>query len=314
MEFSLRELHGVPELCPWNYSWPEYLKTRSGAQRAVHVIPQWLASSSGICWLQESLFGLWYFRERHVALGRAAGREYRSWVLSGCYFAEGVGGSFVCFLSCMKELSESLSILRSLKVSHPGGILPPIKLSIFWELKCFSSKRRIKIFIVKDFENAQNKEYSSYTYHPELIVNILSHLLYLFHLSCFFLSFVLLFSFFIFFVSFKYFLKINSDIISGDFWVLCIRGFTLRHLQIKTFSYKHDSILITSKTNRKILNIIKCQVCIQNSWITINISFYSWFVQAQSNWRPPDVFGRFCLLSLFYFWIVPLSLFRFPQK
>lgn len=60
----------------------------------------------------------------------------------------------------MKELSESLSILRSLKVSRPGGILPPIKLSIFWELKCFSSKRRIKIFIVKDFENVQNKEYN----------------------------------------------------------------------------------------------------------------------------------------------------------
>lgn len=28
MEFSLRDLRGVPELCPGNYSWPEYLKTR----------------------------------------------------------------------------------------------------------------------------------------------------------------------------------------------------------------------------------------------------------------------------------------------
>lgn len=44
MEFSLRELHGVPGLCPWNYSWPEYLKTRSGAQSTSHVTAQWLAS------------------------------------------------------------------------------------------------------------------------------------------------------------------------------------------------------------------------------------------------------------------------------
>lgn len=37
MEFSLRELPGVPGFCPWNSSWPECLKTRSGAQAAGHV-------------------------------------------------------------------------------------------------------------------------------------------------------------------------------------------------------------------------------------------------------------------------------------
>ena len=40
MNFSLRELHGVPGLCPWNYSWPERLKTRSGAQSATRVTAQ----------------------------------------------------------------------------------------------------------------------------------------------------------------------------------------------------------------------------------------------------------------------------------
>lgn len=44
MEFSLRELHGVPGLCPWNYSWPEHLKTRSGAQATTHVTARRLAS------------------------------------------------------------------------------------------------------------------------------------------------------------------------------------------------------------------------------------------------------------------------------
>lgn len=37
MEFSLCELRGVPRLCPWNCSWPEYLKTRSAARRTAHV-------------------------------------------------------------------------------------------------------------------------------------------------------------------------------------------------------------------------------------------------------------------------------------
>lgn len=44
MEFSLREPHGVPGLCPWNSSWPGYLKTRSGVQTATHVTARWLAS------------------------------------------------------------------------------------------------------------------------------------------------------------------------------------------------------------------------------------------------------------------------------
>ena len=88
--------------CAWALPWELFLarmfENPSGAQRAVHVTPRWLGSHSGICWFQESLFGFWYFRERHVALGRAAGREYRSWVISGCHFAEGVGGCLVFVL------------------------------------------------------------------------------------------------------------------------------------------------------------------------------------------------------------------------
>ena len=88
--------------CAWALPWELFLarifENPSGAQRAVHVTPRWLGSHSGICWFQESLFGFWYFRERHVALGRAAGGEYRSWVISGCHFAEGVGGCLVFVL------------------------------------------------------------------------------------------------------------------------------------------------------------------------------------------------------------------------
>lgn len=96
---------------------------------------------NGICWFQESLFGFWYFRERNVAFGKAAGREYRGWVISGCHFAERDGGSFVCFLSCMKKLYECLCCTRPLIISFPWGILPLIKVTIFWELKFSSSKK-----------------------------------------------------------------------------------------------------------------------------------------------------------------------------
>lgn len=37
-------LRGMPQLCPGNYSWPEYLKTRFGAPGIAHVTAQWLVS------------------------------------------------------------------------------------------------------------------------------------------------------------------------------------------------------------------------------------------------------------------------------
>lgn len=121
--------------CAWALPWELFLarifENPSGAQRAVHVTPRWLGSHSGICWFQESLFGFWYFRERHVALGRAAGREYRSWAISGCHFAEGVGGCLVFVLyeravwkSCLylglgnSAVLEEFSLLSNLVFSR----------------------------------------------------------------------------------------------------------------------------------------------------------------------------------------------------
>lgn len=40
MEFSLRELHGVPVLCPWNYSWPGSFPFCSGALSTTHTTAQ----------------------------------------------------------------------------------------------------------------------------------------------------------------------------------------------------------------------------------------------------------------------------------
>lgn len=125
-------------------------------------------------------------------------------------------------------------------------------------------------------------------------------------------SFIYPVFFFLFLVSSKYFLE-NSNTIDNAFWSLCIRGFMLTHLQIKTFSYKYNSFIATHKIYKNSLlsssakSIFRFPGSSQKHHFTVDLSNLDLI---DAHMMHLGVFSPKCL----YFQIVPLSLLGCPPK
>lgn len=75
MEFSFRELRGVPGLCPQNYSWPGYFKpTLVLRVLFISQLPGWFLGVEYADFRGVWMGSFYDFRKRNVTFGGAAGR------------------------------------------------------------------------------------------------------------------------------------------------------------------------------------------------------------------------------------------------